>query len=92
MKCTVSSTTMPRVRAAMTEMANPTCRMVKPHRPNAMAAGARLGIRLMTPSLKLFRAMISMAEMITSAPKEAPSMLWMLRWEMCANMMESPVP
>lgn len=91
-KCTVSSTTIPSVMPTTTESARPISPEIMPHKPNAMPAGTRFGIMLISPIFTERKANIKMNEMQKSAMVVALNMLLMLRMPMLANIMVVPVP
>ena len=65
---------------------------MSPHSPKAMKAGPKLGMRLRRPNFKLRNAKIKMKEINTSAPNDAPNMDSMFRFEIYAQIRESPEP
>ena len=71
MKCTVSSTTIPRVIATTIETANVTVPTEYPHNPKAMAAGTRFGTSEIKPNFT-FRSTNKMTSEININAKIVP--------------------
>ena len=91
-KCTVSSTTIPSVTATTTATDKPTSPTKYPQIPNAIAAGNKFGIKLIKPIRRLRNAKINISEINVNAINEPNSMELILRSEICAKIIDKPVP
>ena len=76
MKWIVSSTMMPNAIAVTTAAAFPTSPTAYPHRPIAMAAGTKLGIKLIRPRRTLLKMKIRSTETMPIAVMVPSSMFF----------------
>ena len=91
-KCTVSSTTMPKVMDATTERPKPISPTVNPQIPKAHRAGTTFGTILIKLISTRRRAIKNTSEIASQAPNAAINILRMFCSEILAHTTDNPEP